>query len=83
MESQVCPCEPYPADVSDDGWQFAVPYSVLVCERPQRHYELRELFNAVRWVVRAERPGATSQGGNTREAIRQPTRRWVMERVVA
>ena len=46
--------KPYPSDVSDDEWAFVVPYLTLMREdAPQRDYSLREIFNAVRWLVRA------------------------------
>lgn len=44
----------YPSDVSDDEWAFVAPYLTLVREdAPQRKYELREMFNGLRWIVRA------------------------------
>jgi transposase len=44
---------PYPSDVSDDEWSLVVPYLTLVREdAPQRQHPLRELFNALRYVVR-------------------------------
>lgn len=43
----------YPSDVSDEEWAFVVPYLTLCREdAPQRRHELREVFNAVRWLVR-------------------------------
>jgi transposase len=43
----------YPSDVSDDEWAFAAPYLTLLCEDAgQRTHRLREVFNALRWVVR-------------------------------
>jgi len=43
----------YPSDVSDDEWAFIAPYLTLMREdAPQRDYELREVFNGVRWIVR-------------------------------
>lgn len=45
--------ETYPSDVTDDEWSLVVPYLTLMCEdAPQREYPLRELFNALRYVVR-------------------------------
>lgn len=44
----------YPSDVDDDEWNFVLPYLLLV--RPdakQRQHDLREVFNALRYVVRA------------------------------
>jgi transposase len=44
----------YPIDVSDDEWAFVVPYLTLMTEdAPQRDHSLREVFNGLRWVVRA------------------------------
>jgi transposase len=46
--------KPYPTDVSDEAWSFAAPYLTLMIEdAPQRRYELRERFNALRWMARA------------------------------
>lgn len=45
--------KPYPSDVTDDEWSLVVPYLTLMTEEaPQRDYPLRELFNALRYVVR-------------------------------
>lgn len=44
----------YPSDVSDDEWAFCAPYLSLMREdAPQREYSLREVFNGVRYMVRA------------------------------
>jgi transposase len=44
----------YPSDVSDEEWALLVPYLTLMNEdAPQRDYPLREVFNALRWLVRA------------------------------
>ena len=44
---------PYPSDVSDEEWAFAAPYLTLMrIDAPQRGHDLREVFNAVRWIVR-------------------------------
>ncbi len=49
--------KPYPTDVSDEEWSFVAPYLTLMDgQAPQRHHELRELFNALRWLVRAGAP---------------------------
>ncbi len=49
--------KPYPSDVSDDEWAFVAPYLTLMTEvAPQREHALREVFNGLRWIVRA---GAT------------------------
>src|ERR1700743_1676620 len=45
--------KPYPSDVTDEEWAFIEPYLTLMTDKaPQRKYELREVFNAMRWVVR-------------------------------
>lgn len=47
----------YPSDVSDEEWNFVAPYLTLSrAESPQRTHELRDVFNAMRWLVRT---GAT------------------------
>lgn len=47
----------YPSDVSDDEWAFVAPYLMLMREdAPQRERELREVFNGLRWLVRAGAP---------------------------
>lgn len=44
----------YPSDVSDDEWAFVAPYWTLMTEEaPQREHSLREVFNGLRWIVRA------------------------------
>ena len=45
---------PYPSDVSDDEGAFVAPYLTLMAEdAPQREHSLREVFNGLRWRVRA------------------------------
>jgi transposase len=47
------PRKPYPSDVADDEWAFVAPYLTLMDEdAPQRRHDLREVFNALRWLVR-------------------------------
>lgn len=46
--------KPYPSDVSDEEWNFVAPYLTLMDpEAPQREHSLREVFNGLRWIVRA------------------------------
>jgi len=43
----------YPSDVSDDEWAFVAPYLTLMREdAPQRDYDMREVLNALRWMVK-------------------------------
>jgi transposase len=47
----------YPTDISDEEWEFCVPYLTLMTEAaPQREHSLRAIFNALRWMVRAGCP---------------------------
>jgi transposase len=49
--------KPYPSDVKDDEWAFVVPYLTLMREdAPQREHDLRDVFNAMRWIVRTGAP---------------------------
>jgi transposase len=71
--------KPYPTDVSDEEWSFAAPYLTLMTEdAPQRRYELREMFNALRWMARA---GAAWRMLPTNfpswQLVYQQTQRWL------
>jgi transposase len=45
--------KPYPTDVSDEEWAFVAPYLTLMSpDAPQRTHELRDVFNALRYVVK-------------------------------
>ena len=49
--------KPYPSDVSDEEWALVAPYLALLREDcRQRRHSLREVFNAMRWMVRAGAP---------------------------
>ena len=51
------PRKPYPTDVTDEEWAFVAPYLTLMDpDAPQRRHDLREVFNALRWIVRAGAP---------------------------
>jgi transposase len=79
MESQVLPRKPYPTDVSDEEWAFVVPYLALMPEdAPQRVHDLREVFNALRWIVRAGAPWRLLPTNFPPwQAVSQQTRRWL------
>jgi transposase len=71
--------KPYPSDVSDEEWAFVAPYLTLVREEaPQRTHDVREVFNTLRWIVRA---GAVwrmlPHDFPPWEAVYQQTRRWI------
>jgi transposase len=73
----------YPSDVSDEDWEFLAPYLALVREdSPQRVHDLRQVFNALRYMVKT--------GGQWRfmpndfppwQAVYQQARRWVSAKV--
>ena len=73
----------YPSDVTDEEWALLVPYLTLMNEdAPQRDYPLREVFNGLRWLVRA--------GASWRmmphdlppwTVVYQQTQRWLKARV--
>jgi transposase len=47
----------YPTDASDEEWAFVAPYLSLLPEgAPQRRRDMREVFNALKWVLRAGAP---------------------------
>jgi len=49
--------KPYPSDVQDEEWDFVAPYlSLLPLDAAQREHSLREVFNALRWLVRSGAP---------------------------
>jgi transposase len=70
---------PYPSDVSDEEWEFVAPYlSWLPQTAAHRPHELREVSNAVRYIVRT---GALWRWLPTNfppwEAVYRQTRRWI------
>lgn len=69
----------YPSDVSDDEWDFVAPYLTLMKEdAPQREHNLREVFNALRWMVRSGSPWRYLPGDFPRwEVVYQQTQRWL------
>jgi transposase len=73
------PRKPYPSDVSDEEWAFVAPYLTLMREdAPQRQHDLREVFNALRWIVRAGAPWRYLPGNFPPwEAVYQQTQRWI------
>jgi transposase len=79
MEKQVSSRKPYPTDVSDEEWAFVAPYLTLMSEdAPQRRYDLREVFNALRWIVRAGAPWRLLPTNFPPwQAVYQQTQRWI------
>jgi transposase len=71
--------KPYPSDVSDEEWAFVAPYITLIREdAPQREHSLREIFNGLRWMVRAGAPWRMIPNDLPPwEAVYQQTQRWI------
>ena len=71
--------KPYPTDVGDDEWAFVAPYLTLMDPAaPQREHDLREVFDAVRWIVRAGAPWRLLPTNFPPwPAVYQQTRRWL------
>lgn len=72
----------YPSYVSDEEWSFVGPYLTLMDEQAsQRKYEMRVMFNALRWMVRAGAPWRMLPNDfPPREAVYQQTQRWLRAR---
>src|SRR5690554_1093535 len=70
---------PYPTDVADEEWAFVAPYlSLMTPDAPQRNHDLREIFNALRWLVRAGAPWRMlPRDFPPWTAVYQQTQRWV------
>src|SRR5918912_3852405 len=71
--------KPYPTDVSDEEWAFVAPYLALVREdAPQRTHDLRKVFDALRWIVRAGAPWRMMPNDLPPwETVYQQTQRWL------
>src|SRR5919204_6826571 len=72
--------KPYPTDVTDEEWAFVAPYLTLLPEDAgQRRYELREVFNGLRWIVRAGAPWRWMPNDLPPwEVVYQQTQRWLL-----
>ena len=68
----------YPSDVSDEEWAFAAPYlTLLPLDALQRKHDLREVFNAVRYLVHTGAPWRyLPTDFPPWPAVYQQTRRW-------
>lgn len=69
----------YPSDVSDEEWAFVAPYLTLMTEdAPQREHSLRDVFNALRWMVRSGSPWRYLPNNFPRwDVVYQQTQRWL------
>jgi transposase len=77
--------KPYPSDVSDEEWDFVASYLTLMTEdAPQRAHDLREVFNAMRWIVRTGSPWRYMPNDLPPwEAVYQQSQRWLASGVFA
>lgn len=71
--------KPYPSDATEEEWSFVAPYLTLMREdAPQREHDLREIFNALRWIVRTGSPWRYMPNDLPPwEAVYQQTQRWI------
>lgn len=71
--------KPYPSDVSDEEWDFVSPYLTLMsADAPQREHDLREVFNAMRWIVRTGSPWRYMANDLPPwQAVYQQSQRWI------
>jgi transposase len=73
------PRKAYPSDVTDEEWHFVLPYLTLMREdAPQREHDLREVFDAMRWVVRTGSPWRYLPGDLPPwQTVYQQAQRWL------
>jgi transposase len=69
----------YPSDVSDEEWSFVASYlSLMNLAAPQRAHDLRDVFDALRWLVRKGAAWQYLPGDFPPwEAVYQQTQRWL------
>ncbi len=70
---------PYPSDVTDEEWAFVAAYLTLM--RPdalQRVHDVRDVYNALRWILRAGAPWRyLPTNFPPWAAVYQQTQRWI------
>ena len=69
----------YPSDVSNEEGSLLAPYLTLMTEdAPQRSYPLREVFNGLRYIVRAGAPWRMMPNDLPPwQVVYQQARRWI------
>ena len=69
----------YPSDVSDEEWEFVAPYLRLLPEDAgQRVHNLRDILDALRWIVRSGAPWRyLPKDFPPWSMVYQQTRRWL------
>ncbi len=71
--------KPYASDIDDEEWAFVAPYLALLPEEAgQRRYELREVFNGLRYIVKTGAPWRWMPHDLPPwEVVYQQTQRWL------
>ncbi len=71
--------KPYPSHVTDEERSFVAPYlSLMRVDASQRTYDPREVFNALRWIVRTGAPWRfLPTNFPPWPAVHQQTQRWL------
>lgn len=69
-----------PSDISDEEWAFVAPYLTLMTEdATQRAHALREVFNGLRWILRAGAPWRMMPNDLPPwHTVYQRTQRWIV-----
>ena len=73
------PRKPYPSDVSDEERAFVAPYPTpMGPDAPQRRHSPREVYDALRWIVRTGSPWRYLPGDPPPwAAVHQQAQRWI------
>lgn len=73
----------YPSDTTDEEWEFVASYLTLMREdSPQRHYPMRAVFDALRWMCRSGSPWRyLPRDFPPWEVVYQQTQRWIRAEV--
>ncbi len=79
MSTDISTRKAYPSDVSEDEWAFIAPYLTLMApDALQRRHDLREVFNALRYLVRSGIPWRMLPNDLPPwPAVYQQARRWM------
>src|SRR5918998_5729811 len=69
----------YPTDCTEEEWAFVAPYlTLLPLEAGQRRHDLRAVFDALRWLMRAGAPWRLLPGDFPPwHAVYDQARRWL------
>lgn len=72
-------CYRYPTDTTEEEWAFVAPYlTLLPLDAAQRRHELRAVFDALRWLLRAGAPWRLLPGDFPPwHAVYDQAQRWI------